>query len=442
MPKTSAERQRERRARIKADPQLHNLHKAADRHRKKEKRQELSAEELKSLQNRTKLSTRKWREKKSANEQQPTFSTTPYGSLAAFTKAKNRVLRSLPCSPNKRSAVVRSIASRYVSDDTASPRRQSATGIEEHVKQAAIEFYESSSISRVAPGKADVITVRHPDGLKNKHQKRHMTMTLSEAFELFKLDNPTYKIGKSSFAELRPKHVLLTSQMPHNVCGCKYHNNMILLLESLHRKYPTVVPLYTKQGFVPLCVCDMSSEDCMSNSCDTCSDGKKFRLSIKDRVPSIDDELKWYQWVFDDNYLVKRQVVGTVRTALEHVQSQLPKFLWHVFIKDKQSSAYESDKDMAKQPDSTSCMLQMDFAENYTATFQDEIQSAHWKQKQITIYTVMIWARDVIKSSVVLSDVKDHEKKSRHSVHLDSPGPNQKRTSIRREGQHLDRRAK
>ena len=53
----------------------------------------------------------------------------------------------------------------------------------------------------------------------------------------FKRDHPTMNIGsKSKFAELRPEYVRLASEMPHN--------NMILLLECLHRRYPDKVPLF------------------------------------------------------------------------------------------------------------------------------------------------------------------------------------------------------
>jgi hypothetical protein len=36
-------------------------------------------------------------------------------------------------------------------------------------------------------------------------------------YALFTDANPTIKIRKSKFAELRPKHVLPSSQLPHNV---------------------------------------------------------------------------------------------------------------------------------------------------------------------------------------------------------------------------------
>ena len=49
------------------------------------------------------------------------------------------------------------------------------------------------------------------DNKKIKVQKYHRVMSVMEAYRLFKRDNPTVKVGKSKFAKLRPKNVLLTS---------------------------------------------------------------------------------------------------------------------------------------------------------------------------------------------------------------------------------------
>jgi hypothetical protein len=50
-------------------------------------------------------------------------------------------------------------------------------------------------------------------------------------YALFTDANPTIKIRKNKFAELRPKHVLLSSQLPRNVCLCKYHENIIMAVK-------------------------------------------------------------------------------------------------------------------------------------------------------------------------------------------------------------------
>ena len=64
----------------------------------------------------------------------------------------------------------------------------------------------------------------------------------------------------------------------------------------------------------------------------------------------------------------------------------------------------------ATKEDSNTCLFQMDFAENYSTKYQDEIQSAHWHKAQITVYTVMAYHRNQIKSMYVVSDTRDHTK--------------------------------
>ena len=78
-------------------------------------------------------------------------------------------------------------------------------------------FYKRDDISRISPGKRDVVTVRDATG-KVKLQKRHMIMSIKETYALFKEERSHVKIGLSKFAELRPADVLLSSQTPVNVC--------------------------------------------------------------------------------------------------------------------------------------------------------------------------------------------------------------------------------
>jgi len=126
------------------------------------------------------------------------------------------------------------------------------------------------------PSKADVITVRSLDGTKLKLQKRHLVMTLGEAYQMYKADCQHLTIGQSKFASLRPKNVPLTSQMPHNVCSCKYHSNMALVTECVHCCCSRIVPSKLHE-VVSLCVCDKNNESCMSREC---ADGKLFTKTL------------------------------------------------------------------------------------------------------------------------------------------------------------------
>ena len=52
----------------------------------------------------------------------------------------------------------------------------------------------------------------------------------------------------------------------------------------------------------------------------------------------------------------------------------------------------------------------MDYAENYTCRAQDEVQSAHWNQAQVTLYTSVLWFRNQIIPHVIISDTRQHNK--------------------------------
>ena len=66
---------------------------------------------------------------------------------------------------------------------------------------------------------------------------------------------------------------------------------------------------------------------------------------------------------------------GTLEEALQALESKIPFFLEHVFIQRKQSSYFE---ERITQLKSNEAVVQVDFAENYTCQYQDEIQAAHW----------------------------------------------------------------
>ena len=112
--------------------------------------------------------------------------------------------------------------------------REGPISLPEYLKAAAAKFYVRDDISRQAPGKRDPIVVR-TNNEKKKMQRQHLSMNISEAYQIFKQQNPDKNISRSKFASLRLGHVLLSSQMPRNVCVCRQHQNMTLILKALHK---------------------------------------------------------------------------------------------------------------------------------------------------------------------------------------------------------------
>ena len=360
-------------------------------------------------------------------------SPSGYKCSASKGRAVAKAKRDLPVSPRKRGEVVKSIAFEQikVKPFTSDKRRWKQQNEIENEK-LVLEFYQRDDISQQEPGKNDVVVTRSPSGSKVKKQKRHLQMSVMEAYFIWKSENPTIKMGKSKFAQICPPFVQLTSQLPRNVCVCQYHANFILLLDALHR-YDQVIPKYS-EDFTSIVVCDQPGEDCWKNVCAHCKDAQRFKavhpfiernLSSNDESGDSSDgsdeeneaTVKWWQWeslqdVDGRETLEKVSKRGLPVELYECVVLMLPSFLLHHYIKRCQSKAYNELREKRVQCDDSLAMLQIDFAENYSTIWQDEIQSAHWKKKQVTLLTSVYWSGYKTTSSVVVSDDLTHTKNS------------------------------
>ena len=193
------------------------------------------------------------------------------------------------------------------------------------------------------------------------------------------------------------------------MCLCRHHENMSLLLQELHKKLPGIFPLSTSD-FIEGCVCDTSDYKRMTGKCVSCSELKVFLVNYESKVEGDDmmSEVSWYQWESCDGRTVKVESRGTIEEAVCSVKEQMSKFLIHVCIKRNQSKAFEESKVVASNPEVA--VVQLDFSENYTAEYQDEIQSAHWHQQQISMFTVVVWSAGTVQSFVIVSDNLVHDK--------------------------------
>lgn len=154
-----------------------------------------------------------------------------YKSPSTLGKAVKRVMTATPNSPRKCAAIMGCLSINHHHDwPSASGSHQNKLDIA--TVKAVTDFYEQPDISWTAPRRKDYIIIRTGTE-KAKIQKKYLMMTVNEAHSLFCDANPDIKIGRSKFADLRPKHVWLNAKFPNNVCSCKYHENMRLLLESL-----------------------------------------------------------------------------------------------------------------------------------------------------------------------------------------------------------------
>ena len=126
------------------------------------------------------------------------------------------------------------------------------------------------------------------------------------------------------------------------MCLCKYHENVIIALEVLHKVVPTI-PGYSHE--VPVtCLCGKVQQDCWLNKCGSCSDGRgfqrRYKLGEDDNKP-----VTWYVWKqTESEQLTKVLEDGTTADLFEHVKTLLPQFLKHCFVKRAQSEQYQIEK--------------------------------------------------------------------------------------------------
>jgi hypothetical protein len=63
-------------------------------------------------------------------------------------------------------------------------------------------------------------------------------------------------------------------------------------------------------------------------------------------------------------------------------------------------------------PGGNTCMIHWDFSENFTCRAQDSIQSAYWHQRQVSLFTVVIYKNGKTHCVILVSDDLDHSKRT------------------------------
>ena len=163
----------------------------------------------------------------------------------------------------------------------------------------------------------------------------------------------------------------------------------------------------------------------MLGKCNRCP---KWLHQVRNMVDiETSSEVEWCQWERVEQMTTSKKEktkkrsktmkkickLGTVDEAIQSLEDQMPYFLQHVYVKRQQSAFFDGKKENLTQSEA---LVQVDFAENYTCKHQDEVQSAHWHQQQITLFTVAVWTNNgsetTCKSHVIVTDELSHEKKS------------------------------
>lgn len=158
--------------------------------------------------------------------------------------------------------------------------------IDDTTRYLVIGFYEDDDNSRLLPGTKDYVSVRTANGTKEHVQKRLVLCNLKELFCKFKKTYPDCNIDFSKFAQLHPKHCVLSgSSGTHCVCVYTYHENIKLMVEASQIPVltrDTEKPLRHYQDFFGEITCSNLKVECRIAECDQCSNTEDLKTRLVD----------------------------------------------------------------------------------------------------------------------------------------------------------------
>lgn len=238
----------------------------------------------------------------------------------------------------------------------------------ETLRNSIIKFLERDDNSRMMPGKND----------KKRTQSGHMQKrVLNDSMACLHMKFVTEtseKISLATFCRLRPNYICLTKFISRNTCLCQKHQNMALALKNMKSvgvKVPTSPDEFARQL-------------------------KESSINLNDIFLEISSEnVKYEQWKKIEmpdgrkrTKIVEREI--TKEDFVTVVQTQICEFQEHVARVRLQYEALHNLKDNLPEGHA---IIQMDFAENFTCSSAEEVQSAYWNSCAVTLHPVVTYYR-------------------------------------------------
>lgn len=270
--------------------------------------------------------------------------------------------------------------------------------------RCALAFYLEDELdcSRQSANKKDAKTVIE-NNEKVVKVKRYLTRSIQEIYRIFTEKYPHMKVGRTSFYALRPPWVIPHPQK--NSCLCIYCENFQLCVTAIkHARHDIISVENLKQLVLSLVVCDTNSQSCAFQECAECPGEDGITCEAIGLEDTVDEDITFALW--EGNDLIKKT------SSLDHFIGVLAhwaiKAVVHLKIKDIQRQGIQEEKHLVKNS-TNHLFLHCDFAENWTAILPNEIQSYHWQNPQVSIFTAVCYFNGTTRSFGMVSDDRSHD---------------------------------
>ena len=325
-------------------------------------------------------------EVKQATQKGPQKSNTRRGLTASVVSGagilkKYRCLRLV----NKLTGISRDLLSKVNGKLSYSSRRR----LPEESKKltdAIVAFLERGDNSRVMPGKDDFVNCNG-----EKVQKHYLNDYIHNLHAKFRAENPNIRVGKTAFAQRRPKYIIPTSFSSRRTCLCQHHQNMLLKL----------------RAFKALGVQVSTSPDVFIGN----YKDENAVQELVDKLPARVNFSHWKRVDVDGKKKMKILVVDMEKQKFgELFRKEVESFRGHA---KRVQIQYEQLKMLKENLADDEAIVQMDFAENYTCQSLEEVQSAYWNASMVTLHPAVAYYRSEDgqvshKSRVFISDELGH----------------------------------
>lgn len=261
-------------------------------------------------------------------------------------------------------------------------RKKRKDRIDQETQKLVKEFWCSEGISREVPLKKQV---------KQGIPANLLECTYIEAYTQFKKSHSGIKIGFTAFIGLKPKYVRHMKAMERQVCCCKKCENVKLKIKAINKlaKQSSLnIEINGKNGASDDTLCsydtNFPARKCLDRKCENCG----THLIATKCAPLIEKIGKQHQTTYDEWQQVKHEYQGktisrtqlitnqcTLEKLVEELVCELTDFSGHLFRALWQQNQFSFIKENMPPK---SCVVVIDFAENYTCSLQDEVQSHHW----------------------------------------------------------------
>ncbi|XP_063222995.1 uncharacterized protein LOC134531238 [Bacillus rossius redtenbacheri] len=314
-------------------------------------------------------------EKCSTNGKTPEKALGSYKCTSSLRKAVKKLQSALPSSPTKKRAVVHQLV-KYIFSKAgqtlcATEKSPTLRALKPETEKKVRDFYNSDEISWQAPGKRDYKLIKNVEtGEKVQEQKSYILMKVDEALALFK-EKCNDAESRSKFYQLRPQNVL-----PLFV----YSTRKLYFSDCFSTES------FTHKSIIDAICCDPNSERCMTSKCENCHYDVSVLLKLE--CDSL-QKVTWKKWgKSEDGSLKVLKNISTLAVVVQEMNDTLKSFKKHTYVKSQLFEYFDKKKQNLGKCEA---VIQVDYAENYSHTPQDEIQSAHWHHSQTTVFTCCIW---------------------------------------------------